>query len=203
MKGLFILDKSIDCMLEKLAQYFEHIPSAHRTLFLAGGICFFWLVESAQPLFTFRYHKIKHAGVNFLFTFTTLIVNLAFAFLIVRTSDFTNQNNVGLLHLIKMPLWATLITGLLLMDLISAYLIHWIEHKVKWMWKFHMIHHADTYVDTTTANRHHPGESVFRAAFTTLAVLICGAPIWVVMLYQTLSALFRNSIMQTFNSPSG
>ncbi len=189
-------------MLEKLAQYFEHIPSAHRTFFLVGGICFFWLVESAQPLFTFRYNKIRHAGVNFLFTFTTLIVNLAFAFLIVKKSYFTNQSNFGLLHLIKMPLCATLILGLLLMDLLSAYLIHWIEHKVKWMWKFHMIHHADTYVDTTTANRHHPGESVFRAVFTTLAVLICGAPIWVVMLYQSLSALFSQFNHVNFQFPS-
>lgn len=188
-------------MLEKLAQYFEHIPSAHRTLILAGGICLFWMIESAQPLFKFRYHKIKHAGVNFLFTFTTLIVNLAFAFLIVEISGYTNQNKVGLLHLIKMPLWATLIAGLLLLDLISAYLIHWIEHKVKWMWKFHMIHHADTYVDTTTANRHHPGESVFRAVFTTLAVLICGAPIGVVMLYQTLSALFSQFNHANFQFP--
>jgi sterol desaturase/sphingolipid hydroxylase (fatty acid hydroxylase superfamily) len=46
------------------------------------------------------------------------------------------------------------------------FLIHYIEHKIKWMWKFHMVHHADTHVDTTTANRHHPGESVFRAVFT-------------------------------------
>jgi sterol desaturase/sphingolipid hydroxylase (fatty acid hydroxylase superfamily) len=58
------------------------------------------------------------------------------------------------------------------------------------LWKFHIIHHADTQVDTTTANRHHPGESVFRAIFTILGVLICGAPIWLVMLYQSLSAAF-------------
>ena len=35
-----------------------------------------------------------------------------------------------------------------------------------------MIHHSDTHVDTTTANRHHPGESVFRAVFTIMAVLL-------------------------------
>jgi len=82
-----------------------------------------------------------------------------------------------------------MILGLLLMDLIGAYLIHYIEHKVKWMWKFHMVHHADTHVDTTTANRHHPGESVFRAVFAMIAVLIVGAPMWLFMLYQSLSAV--------------
>jgi sterol desaturase/sphingolipid hydroxylase (fatty acid hydroxylase superfamily) len=34
-----------------------------------------------------------------------------------------------------------------------------------------------------------PGESVFRAVFTWLAILICGAPMWLVLLYQTLSVV--------------
>jgi sterol desaturase/sphingolipid hydroxylase (fatty acid hydroxylase superfamily) len=58
------------------------------------------------------------------------------------------------------------------------------------MWKFHLIHHTDTWVDTTTANRHHPVESIFRAVFTFLAVLISGAPVWMLFLYQFLSELF-------------
>ena len=42
---------------------------------------------------------------------------------------------------------------------------------------------------TTTANRHHPGESVMRFIFTTLGVLIVGTPMWMVFLYQTLSVV--------------
>ena len=52
-----------------------------------------------------------------------------------------------------------------------------------------MVHHADTHVDTTTANRHHPGESVFRAVFAMIAVLVCGAPMWLLMMYQSLSVV--------------
>jgi sterol desaturase/sphingolipid hydroxylase (fatty acid hydroxylase superfamily) len=44
-------------------------------------------------------------------------------------------------------------------------------------------------VDTTTANRHHPGESVFRAVFALLGVIVLGAPMWLVMLYQSLSVV--------------
>ncbi len=69
----------------------------------------------------------------------------------------------------------------------GAWLIHYLQHKIKWMWKFHLIHHADTYVDATTANRHHPGESVFRFIFTVIAVCITGAPIWLVFFYQSIS----------------
>jgi sterol desaturase/sphingolipid hydroxylase (fatty acid hydroxylase superfamily) len=100
-----------------------------------------------------------------------------------------------------MPLWVFMIVGLLVLDLVGAYFIHWLEHRVRWMWKFHLIHHTDTHVDTTTANRHHPGESVFRAVFTVIAVLLTGAPMWLVMLYQSASALFSQFNHANFSFP--
>ncbi len=176
--------------MDSIIQYFESIPSLHRTLFLMGGIIFFWILEGVLPIIHMQYRKVKHAGVNLFFTVTTLLINLAFAFLIVKTSDWVVAQEVGLFQWIAdWPLSIKIILGLMVMDFVGAYLIHFIEHKVYWMWKFHVIHHSDENVDTTTALRHHPGESVFRAVFTTLAVLIAGAPIWLVMLYQSISAL--------------
>jgi sterol desaturase/sphingolipid hydroxylase (fatty acid hydroxylase superfamily) len=156
---------------------------------LAGGITLFWMIEGVFPLFGFKYNKVKHASINIFFTVTTIVINFAFALLMVKTSDWTIQNHFGILQLVDLPTWATMVGGLLLLDLVGAYTIHFVEHKVKWMWKFHMVHHADTHVDTTTANRHHPGESVFRAVFTIIGVAICGAPMWTVMLYQSMSAV--------------
>ena len=60
------------------------------------------------------------------------------------------------------------------------------------MWKFHLVHHSDTTVDVTTGLRHHPGETVFRISFTILAVLVIGAPMWIIMVYQSLSVLFAH-----------
>jgi sterol desaturase/sphingolipid hydroxylase (fatty acid hydroxylase superfamily) len=176
-------------MLENIQQYFSTIPSAHRALLLAGGITFFWLIEIAVPLFNFKYSKIKHAGVNLFFTFTTIVINFGFALIMVKASDWVVAQHFGLLQIISMPPLLNAILGLLLLDFIGAYLVHMIEHKVKFLWKFHMVHHADTHVDTTTGNRHHPGESVVRAVFAILAVLVLGTPIWMVMLYQSLSVV--------------
>lgn len=175
--------------MEQLVHYFEHIPSWQRSLILAGGLVFFWVLEGIVPLFRFRYHKIRHAGLNLFFTLTTIVINFAFAALIIGVSHYSAQHKAGVLWLFPMPLWLFGLMGLLLLDLIGAWLIHWLQHQVKWMWKFHLIHHSDTWVDATTANRHHPGESVFRAIFTLLAVAITGAPVWLVFLYQSLSVL--------------
>lgn len=176
--------------MQWLIQYFGHIPSSHRSAILVGGIMFFWLIEGTWPLFQFHYNKWKHAGINFFFTLTTILVNFPLAFILVKSSNWATDHQFGILHLIpNLPLWIQALAGLLLLDLIGAWTAHWVQHKVKFLWRFHIIHHADQHVDTTTANRHHPGESLVRFIFTVLAILITGAPMWLIFLYQSLSVV--------------
>jgi len=175
--------------MEWIISYFESIPPAHRSMILVGGVTFFWLIEGVLPLYRFQYKKWKHALPNLFFTLTTIIVNFSLAFILLRTADWVTANQFGLLNAVEMPLWLYVILGVMLLDFIGAYLAHWTEHKVKPLWMVHLVHHSDHHVDTTTANRHHPFESVVRFVFTTLGVFLIGAPIGVVMLYQSLSAL--------------
>ena len=176
--------------MQTLIDYFGNMPSLHRTLLLVGGLTLFWVIESTMPFFHFSYNKWRHGLSNIFFTLTTAAVNLPLAFLLVMASDWVTAENIGVLQWIAMPLWAQMLVGLLLLDLIGAWLIHYTEHHVKWMWRFHLVHHIDQQIDTTSGNRHHPGESVFRFAFTALAVVVAGAPMWLVMLYQSLSVVF-------------
>jgi sterol desaturase/sphingolipid hydroxylase (fatty acid hydroxylase superfamily) len=176
--------------MNDIIAYFSTIPSSHRSLILVGGITFFWFLENAFPLFNFTYKKWQHAGINIFMTFTTIVVNFCLAFILLKTADWTIANNFGILQwLPEMSLWIYAFIGLLLLDLIGAYLVHLVEHKTKFLWRFHLIHHTDTWIDTTTANRHHPGESVIRFTFTAMGVLIIGSPMWLVFLYQTLSVV--------------
>lgn len=176
--------------MNEIISYFTSIPSSHRSLILVGGITIFWIIENAFPLFRFKYNKWQHAGINIFFTLTTIVINFCLAYLLLKTADWTVENNFGLLQILpEMPLWLYAIIGLLLLDLIGAYLVHFIEHRTKVLWRFHLIHHTDTWIDTTTANRHHPGESVIRFVFTLLGVFIVGCPMWMVFLYQTLSVI--------------
>ena len=187
--------------MEALLNYFENIPPAFRATLLIGGLVFFWILEGTLPLFNFQYKKIRHAGLNLFFTLTTVIIGFGLARVLLWASDFASTNKIGLLYVVEMPLWAQVVTGILLLDLIGAYFIHWTEHRVKWMWKFHLVHHSDTTVDVTTGLRHHPGETVFRILFTIMAVLIIGAPMGIVMLYQSLSVLFAHITHANINMP--
>lgn len=147
------------------------------------------LLEYGLPFYHTRYNRIKHLGVNLFFTATTVLVNFLMAAILLKSSDWAVAHHFGILpQLPEIPFWLYLLVGMMLLDFIGAYLIHWLEHRIRVLWRFHLIHHTDPNVDTTTANRHHPGESVFRFIFTTIAVVLAGAPWYMVMLYQSLSA---------------
>lgn len=179
-------------MMESFIGFFEEIPTWFRSLILIGGIVIFWIAEGMLPLFKNSYRRYRHAGLNLFFTLTTAIIGFGLAGALLWASTFVSENEYGLLYIFSLPLWAEIVIGVLLLDLIGAYFIHWLEHKIKWMWKFHLVHHTDTHVDVTTGLRHHPGETIFRITFTILAVMVVGAPIGIVMLYQSLSVLFAH-----------
>ncbi|GAA4774656.1 sterol desaturase family protein [Flavobacterium hankyongi] len=180
--------KPTQIMISEIVNYFQTIPSSHRSFLLIGGITLFWIIENGFPLFKFKYNKWQHAGINFFFTLTTIVINFSLAFLLYKSSVFVSENKFGLIYWFHLDnLWLQAIVGLLFMDLIGAYTAHLVQHKTKPLWRYHLIHHTDTWIDTTTANRHHPGESVIRFIFTIFAIIIVGAPIWLFFLYQSLS----------------
>lgn len=176
--------------MEMIMEYFESIPTAHRSLILVGGLSFFWILEGNFSLFRFEYKKWKHALPNLFFTLTTILINFLLAFLLLNTSDWVVSNEFGVLNLIsELPIWLEVFLGLLLLDLIGAYTPHWLEHKLKPLWMIHLVHHSDHHVDTTTANRHHPLESFIRFGFTLLGVFLVGTNIGIIMLYQSISLI--------------
>lgn len=177
--------------METFITYFETIPSSHRSLILVGGLTFFWLLEGGLPLFKFKYNKWQHALPNLFFTLTTIIINFALAFLLLGVADWVKANDFGIINwLPEMSLWLYALLGVLFLDFFGAYLAHFVEHKVKPLWMVHLVHHTDHKVDTTTANRHHPIESIIRFSFTLLGVFVVGTPIALVMLYQAMSLIF-------------
>ncbi|MCT4629263.1 sterol desaturase family protein [Winogradskyella sp.] len=192
--------------MESIVNYFENIPSLHRSLILIGGLTFFWLLEGGLPLFKFKYNKWQHALPNLFFTLTTVIINFTLASLLFWSSKWVADNNFGVINWLfsnEQPLWLYVLLGILLLDFFGAYLAHFVEHKVKPLWMVHLVHHTDHKVDTTTANRHHPIESIIRFTFTLLGVFVVGTPFALVMLYQAMSLVFTQFTHANIKMPKG
>ena len=172
--------------------FFQTIPNEYRTIILIGGLSFLTILEMGFPSISFKYDRLKHIALNLFFTLTTVLINVAGASLILYACVTAQSLEFGILNLIELPIYIELIIGIMVLDLVGAWLVHFLEHKVKWMWKFHIIHHTDQYVDASTGLRHHPGEGIIRLCFTSLAVFISGASFGIVIIYQTLSVFFAH-----------
>ena len=181
-------------MFEKIINHFSTLEQrpVERMAFIIASMLILWIIEGAIPLLTLNYKKTKwkHAAVNLTFTVIHLIIHTGFGFFIVKLSDWAAATQFGLVYWLNASVIGTIIISALALDLFGGWMSHMIEHKVPLFWRMHIIHHADNNVDVTSGLRHHPLESVWRGLFFLIAIIICGAPIYAVMIYQTILTVF-------------
>ncbi|MER3499717.1 MAG: sterol desaturase family protein [Chitinophagaceae bacterium] len=180
-------------MWSNIINYFSTLEQRplERMAFLVGGLLLFWIIEGAIPLLpmTYKKNKFQHAAVNFGFTIIHLIIHTFLAIIIVLLSDWCKQNEFGIVYWTNASIAGTVIISFLTLDFFGGWLVHITEHKFYPLWRFHIVHHADNNVDVTTGLRHHPVESVLRGLFFFMGILLGGAPMYAVMIFQTILIL--------------
>jgi sterol desaturase/sphingolipid hydroxylase (fatty acid hydroxylase superfamily) len=164
------------------------IPDEVRLSLLVIGCGLLWVVESVRPLYRDRPHRWRHALPNLGLTVILILTNIVLSFSSAAGASYAEHHHVGLLFLVPAPMWITVIVGIAGLDLFT-YLAHVLLHKSPMAWHFHRVHHCDREVDVTTAFRQHPGETVWRILWQVAAIVVFGIPLWVVVLYLTLSSL--------------
>ena len=112
-------------------------------------------------------------------------VLLRFAFLpIIVWLAFKNQDwQIGLNYFYSSPLWAMSIIAFLILDY-GNYLWHILNHKIPFLWRFHLVHHTDIDMDITTAFRFHFGELIGSVFFRGGVTLLSGASPVLVLVYE-------------------
>ncbi len=181
-------------MWDSLLEYFSNLEQhpVQRLAFIVGSLLILWIIEGAIPLLPLKYKKSKarHAAVNIFFTVIHLVIHTGFGVVIVLLCTWAETQQFGLVYWLNVSIVGKIIISALMLDLFGGWLSHFVEHKVPLFWRMHLIHHADNNVDVTSGLRHHPLESVWRGLFFLVAIVISGAPIYGVMIYQTLLTVF-------------
>ncbi|HEY9363871.1 MAG TPA: sterol desaturase family protein [Chitinophagaceae bacterium] len=180
-------------MPDHIINYFSTLDKhpVERMAFLVGGLLIFWIIEGAIPLLPLHYkkNKFRHAAVNLGFTLMHLMIHTALAIFIVMLSDWCRQQQFGLVFWSHAGIAGTIIISFVVLDFFGGWLVHITEHKLPFLWRFHVVHHADNNVDVTTGLRHHPVESILRGLFFFAGIFVSGSPIYAVMIYQTILIL--------------
>jgi sterol desaturase/sphingolipid hydroxylase (fatty acid hydroxylase superfamily) len=187
--------------MDSFLNFFETMPSWQKLVWIFICISANWIIELIIPLVTFNYKKLKHAGVNMVFLAMDLSINLLFGVLTLGIFIWLNSNEFGLLYLIDLPIWIELLIAILALDFSAQYIVHYLLHKIPFMWRFHMVHHSDTTVDATSATRHHPGDYLMREVFALLVIILFGIPLAYYLFYRMVTVFFAYFTHANFYMP--
>ena len=176
--------------MQSFLNFFETMPIWMKAGWLFFVITIFWILEGYYTLVLTKYNKWRHAKTNFILLAFVMLINVVFGIATVGIFLWLEDSNFGLLQLIDAPIWLELLLSILVLDFIAQYFVHYLLHKVQWMWQLHTVHHSDKNVDVTTGTRHHPFDFIIRETFALLAVVIMGMPISFYLFYRILSVLF-------------
>ena len=114
------------------------------------------VVESAAPA-----RKDRSRGARWVSNFGLTALNVVTLALLpvsfVGISLWAAKRDVGLFHLVALPL-ALLIPAQLLARGFVSWLTHLLMHRVPLLWRVHRVHHLDTELDVSTTVRFHPLE---------------------------------------------
>ena len=125
----------------------------------------------------------------------TLIARLLFPAAAAGVALAVESRGWGLLSLAGLPGWATLVAGVVLLDL-AIYLQHALFHAVPALWRLHRMHHADLDIDVTTGARFHPVEIVLSLLIKFAVIAALGVPPAAVVLFEILlnaTSMFNHS----------
>ena len=177
-------------MMDSIVAFFENLTSLQKLIWIVGCLSLFWVLEGTYPLKKHQYNKWKHAKTNLVLLLSTIIINVIFGIITVGVFLWIDASNFGLLNMIDLPVWAEIIIAIMILDFTSQYVVHYLLHKIPFMWRFHTVHHSDTHVDVTSGTRHHPIDFIFRETFALIGVLIAGLPVSYYLMYRILTVLF-------------
>lgn len=113
----------------------------------------------------------------------TIVVRLLFPAAAVGAALDAGAMGWGLFNALGWPWWVEVALAFLILDF-AIWLQHVVFHHVPFLWRFHMVHHADEEMDVTTGLRFHPVEIALSMLIKIGLVYALGAAALAVILFE-------------------
>jgi sterol desaturase/sphingolipid hydroxylase (fatty acid hydroxylase superfamily) len=169
--------------------------SVNASLIYVTAILIIILSEFLIPLREKINKPLKHYFHNFLIAIpTVLTVRLAVLPVLYFISKMTMEKEIGLTYLLGLSPLSTGIVSFLFNDY-GFYWWHVINHRWKFLWRFHLVHHIDTDLDFSTNLRFHFVEVLFSIIWRGSVIFLIGIPFEIILIYETIfqvSTLFHH-----------
>ncbi len=144
----------------------------------------FFIAESKYQLRKRVQARFKRIVINFIVSIPAFTL-LRFLFLpIMVWLAFKNETiQFGANYIYSLTLWMEGLIAFLILDY-GNYLWHILNHKLPFLWRFHLVHHTDHDLDITTAFRFHFGELIGSVFFRGAITFLSGASPVTVLIYE-------------------
>lgn len=162
------------------------------TTLLAG--LFLWLLEGVIPFFLRSRSRTGHAALNLSIAILNLLILFPSSLLTASVLSETNSTWPSIKSA-GLPFWAQAAIILILIDL-WMYVWHRMNHQIRFLWRFHGVHHSDPSVDVTTAWRFHFVEILFGEVLRLPILMLIGAGIEDLFLY----TIFMTPVIELHHS---
>jgi sterol desaturase/sphingolipid hydroxylase (fatty acid hydroxylase superfamily) len=123
------------------------------------------------------------------------IMTLLQAPLLQPVASWIVRERIGLLQTVQWTRWIETIVAIVLLDY-TLWWWHWASHRVPFLWRFHLVHHIDRDLDSSTALRFHFGELALSIPVRAAQMVIIGVDPHALWLWQTIlfsSILFHHA----------
>jgi len=139
-------------------------------------------------------------GKRWFSNFSMMLLGAVVGRLIIPTglaaiSIYGQSNQLGVWNNISVDLWISIPISILLFDCL-IYWQHRVFHRVPMFWRIHKVHHADPHLDASTGLRFHPLEIALSLLVKIVAVLLLGAPVLAILIFEVLlnaTSIFNHS----------
>lgn len=153
------------------------------------------LAEGMRPLRARIETKLRHTIRNLSTGGISLaVMTLLQAPLLVPVARWAEHHDVGIVKWLNVPEPWSVIVAIVLLDY-TLWWWHWANHVVPVLWRFHLVHHVDLDLDSSTALRFHFGELTLSIFYRAAQIVVIGASPFSVWLWQTIlfaSILFHH-----------
>lgn len=141
---------------------------------LAGAFVALACLEALRPLRKRREAKPLRQARNFVIAgLGAVSLQVAGAPVVNAVSRHVERRRWGIVPLLRLPRALEALLVFTAMDY-TFYLWHVMAHKIPWLWRYHVVHHADLDLDASTALRFHFGELLAGVPFQAAQVVLIG-----------------------------
>jgi sterol desaturase/sphingolipid hydroxylase (fatty acid hydroxylase superfamily) len=164
--------------------------------FFIGVLLIMAIWEAVAPRRQLNISKLLRWANNLgIVALNTILLRKVLPVAAVSMAVVATEKHWGLLNQIALPAWLAVIFSVVALDFI-IYCQHIIFHLVPWLWRLHLVHHADLDFDVTTGLRFHPIEILLSMAIKIAAVIALGIPVLAVIIFEVLlnaTSMFEHS----------